>query len=113
MHCTIGKHACRVKELSPGAPASFCFSIACRYGHTAFKSARWTGGYHTAASTRLGNVHWVMRVVHIAFRLCDYVMLMPCLSMQQLEMHHLLTGSLMLHDIPVHLPYQGTQAAKG
>ena len=63
--------------------------------------------------TRIGNVYWVIHVMHIAFRLCDYVMLMHCLSMQQLEMHHLLTGSLMLHDIPVHLPYQGTQAAKG
>ncbi len=28
MHCTIAKHACHVKDLSPGAPASFCFSLA-------------------------------------------------------------------------------------
>lgn len=26
---------------------------------------------------------------------------------------HLLTSALMLHDIPVHAPYQGAQAAKG
>ena len=58
-------------------------------------------------------MQWVICVMHTAFRLYGCVMHVHCLSVQQLEMHHLLTGALMLHDVPVHLPYQGTQAAKG
>ena len=73
------------------------------------------GGVHVSRQpqTRTGGMHWVTCVMDTAFRLCGYVMHMQCLSVQQLGMHHLLTGSLMLHDVPVHLPHQGTQAAKG